>query len=49
MEATRSSETSAYIKPTRRHIAEDGVLLSHRRENLFKSRKADETSCVAVV
>jgi hypothetical protein len=28
MEATRSSETSVYIKPTRRHIPEDGTLLT---------------------
>jgi hypothetical protein len=26
MEATRSSETSIYIKPTRRHITQDGIL-----------------------
>jgi hypothetical protein len=26
MEATRSSETSAYNKPTRRHIQESGIL-----------------------
>jgi hypothetical protein len=29
-----SSETSVYIKPTRRNITEDGILHSHRRENL---------------
>jgi hypothetical protein len=34
MEASRSSETSVYNKPTRRHIPEDGILYSHRRENL---------------
>jgi hypothetical protein len=34
MEATRSSETSVYNKPTRRHVPEDGILHSHSRENL---------------
>jgi hypothetical protein len=34
MEVTRSSETSVYNKPTRRHIAEDAIVPSHRRENL---------------
>jgi hypothetical protein len=34
MDATSSSETSVYNKPTRRHIREDGILHSHRRENL---------------
>jgi hypothetical protein len=34
MEKTRSSETSAYSKPTRRRIPEDGVIHSHRREIL---------------
>jgi hypothetical protein len=34
MEATRSSETSVNNKATRRHIPEDGILHSHRRENL---------------
>jgi hypothetical protein len=34
MEATSLSETSVYIKPTRRHIPEDGILHSRRRENL---------------
>jgi hypothetical protein len=33
MEAIRSSETSVYNKPTRRHIPEDGILHSQRREN----------------
>jgi hypothetical protein len=28
MEATRSSETSVYNKPTRHHIQEDGILHS---------------------
>jgi hypothetical protein len=32
--ATCSAETSAYNKPTRRHIPEDGILYSHLRENL---------------
>jgi hypothetical protein len=34
MEAIRSSETSVNKIPTRRHIPEDGILHSHRRENL---------------
>jgi hypothetical protein len=34
MEATRSSETSVCNKPTRRHISEDGILHSDRREDL---------------
>jgi hypothetical protein len=34
MEAICSSETSANKIPTRRHIPEDGILHSHRRENL---------------
>jgi hypothetical protein len=33
MEKTRSSETSAYSKPTRRHIPQNGTLHCHRREN----------------
>jgi hypothetical protein len=35
MEQTSSSETSVCNKPTRRHISEDGILCSHRRENLI--------------
>jgi hypothetical protein len=34
MKATRSSETSFHTTSTRRHIPEDGILHSHRRENL---------------
>jgi hypothetical protein len=34
MEAKYSSETSVYNKPTRRKIPEDGILHSHRRDNL---------------
>jgi hypothetical protein len=35
MEATRSSETSVQsTRSTPRHIPEDGILHSHRRENL---------------
>jgi hypothetical protein len=34
MEATRSSETSVLKRVTRRNISEDGILHSHRRENL---------------
>jgi hypothetical protein len=34
MEAIRCSETSDHTRSTRRHIPEDGILRSHRRENL---------------
>jgi hypothetical protein len=34
MEAISSSETSVYTISARRHIPEDGILYSHRRENL---------------
>jgi hypothetical protein len=34
MEALRSSETSVSTRATRRHIPEDDMLYSHRRENL---------------
>jgi hypothetical protein len=34
MEAIRSPKTSALTRATRRHIPEDGILHSHRRENL---------------
>jgi hypothetical protein len=34
MEAIRSSETSVHTRSTRRHIPEDGIAHSHRRENL---------------
>jgi hypothetical protein len=34
MEAICSSETSVHTTSTRRHIPEDGILHSHRRENL---------------
>jgi hypothetical protein len=39
MEAIRSSETSVHTGSTRHHIPEDGILHSHRRENLKILRK----------
>jgi hypothetical protein len=36
MKTVRCSETSALTRATRRHIPEDDILHSHRREN-FKS------------
>jgi hypothetical protein len=34
MKEIRCSETSVHTRSTRRHIPEDGILHSHRRENL---------------
>jgi hypothetical protein len=34
LEAIHSSESSDHTSSTRRHIPEDGILHSHRRENL---------------
>jgi hypothetical protein len=34
MEVIRYYETSVYTRYTRRHIPENGILHSHRRENL---------------
>jgi hypothetical protein len=34
METIRSSEMSVHTRSTRRHIPEDGIVHSHRRENL---------------
>jgi hypothetical protein len=34
MEAIISSKTSVHTRSTRRHIPEDGIIHSHRRENL---------------
>jgi hypothetical protein len=42
MEGIRSSETSVNRIPTRRHIPKDGILHSHRRENI----KSHNNECV---
>jgi hypothetical protein len=34
MDAIRSSETSVLTRAKRRNISEDGIIHSHRRENL---------------
>jgi hypothetical protein len=42
LEAIGSSETSVHsIRSTRRHIPEDGILHSHRRENIKSYKKKD--------
>jgi hypothetical protein len=48
MEATRSSETQVYNKPTSRHIPEDGILHSHCCDNL-KSCICNNAVCTSVV
>jgi hypothetical protein len=40
MEALSSSETSVLLRATKRNIAEDGILHSHRRENLKSHEKS---------
>jgi hypothetical protein len=46
MEVIRSSETLVHIRSTRRHIPKDGILHSHRRENL-KSYKSSHISQIS--
>jgi hypothetical protein len=43
MEATRSSKTSLYIKPTRRRIPEDGILQSKCGQSLCLGRDTVQT------
>jgi hypothetical protein len=48
METISSSETSVNKISTRRHISEDGILHSHRRENLKSHRmknNCDPSTC----
>jgi hypothetical protein len=42
MEAIRSSETLVHTRSTQRYIPEDGILHSHRRENLKSYLNKDE-------
>jgi hypothetical protein len=46
MEAIHSSETPVYTKSTQRHIPEDGILQSHRCENL---KSDDYFYCYGVI
>jgi hypothetical protein len=48
MKVVYSSETSVLTRTTRRHILEDGILHSHRRENL-KSYKIGQYSQIKYV
>jgi hypothetical protein len=49
MEAIHSTETSVHTRPSRRHIPEDGILHSHRRENLKSYKNPRRVLCLLII